>query len=52
MSNPIPRNKQEAERRLRALKEEYVKVRKTDSKRASAVAKEIYALQEWLVAQK
>jgi hypothetical protein len=47
-----PKNKKEAERRLNALKEEYVRVRTSNPTRAKAIAKEIYALQEWQVANK
>lgn len=47
-----PKNQREAERRLVALKEEYIKVRASNPKRAKAVATEIYALQEWQIANR
>lgn len=52
MSNPIPKNHAEAERRLKALREEYLKVRNSNPRRAKAIATEIYALHEWQVANK
>lgn len=52
MSNPIPKNMKEAETRLKVLRQEYVKVRNTNPKRAKAIATEIYALHEWQVANK
>jgi hypothetical protein len=45
-----PKNVAEADRRLRVLKEEYLVVRGKNPQRAKAVATEIYALQEWIVA--
>jgi len=50
MSDPIPRNMAECDRRIRALSEEYLKKRGTA--RGSAIEKEIYALKAWKVANK
>lgn len=47
-----PKNKKEAQKRLDALKDEYIKVRLTNPKRAKQIATEIYALQEWQIANK
>lgn len=46
-----PNNAGDCQRRLDALREEYLEKRKKDPKRASAVAKEIFALQELQVAR-
>ncbi|QBP30825.1 hypothetical protein KNU49_gp027 [Streptomyces phage EGole] len=43
-----PKNKDEAEKRLANLKVEYLKHRSTP--RGKQIATEIYALQEWLIA--
>lgn len=43
-----PKNLVEAERRLRELKDEYLKHRGT--LRGKSIATEIYALEEWIVA--
>jgi len=43
-----PKNIEEAERRLAALKMEYIKQRGTPH--AKRIATEIYALEEWIVA--
>ncbi|WNM72909.1 hypothetical protein SEA_PERSIMMON_26 [Streptomyces phage Persimmon] len=45
-----PKNARECQRRLDALREEYLRVRGKNENRAKAVAKEIYALQELQVA--
>ena len=50
MSDPIPRNMAECDKRIRALTDEYMKKRGTP--RASAIEKEIYALKAWKVANK
>ncbi|UGL63030.1 hypothetical protein SEA_PINKIEPIE_29 [Streptomyces phage PinkiePie] len=46
----IPKNARDCQRRLDALREEYLRVRGKNENRAKAVAKEIYALQELQVA--
>lgn len=50
MSDPIPKNRAEAQRRIDALHNEYLKKRGTP--RATAIEREIYALKQWMVANK
>lgn len=50
MSDPIPRNMDECDERIRALSQEYLKKRGTP--RGSAIEKELYALKAWKVANK
>mgnify|MGYP001563449116 CR=1 FL=1 len=47
-----PKNKDEAQKRIRELRLEYVKYRGKDHVKANRIAREIYALNEWLVANK
>lgn len=47
----IPNNARDCQKRLDALREEYIQKRGKDQRRASAVAKEIFALQELQVAR-
>ncbi len=50
MSNP--KNKAEAQKRIRELRLDYLKYRGKDHAKAQRIAREIYALNEWLVANK
>jgi hypothetical protein len=50
MSNPIPKNMEECDKRIRELSNEYL--RKRGTPRGSAIEKEIYALKAWKVANK
>lgn len=45
-----PRNKEEAQKELRKLRLEYLKYREKDVSKAARIARQIYALNEWLVA--
>lgn len=45
----IPKNVGEARKRLNSLRDEYVRIRTSNPKRAKVVADEIYALQEWIL---
>lgn len=45
-----PKNKDEAQKRIRELRLDYLKYRGKDNAKATRIAREIYALNEWLVA--
>ncbi len=48
----IPKNMKEAKQRKAKLADEYLRVRGKDEKRAKAISREIFALNEWMIANK